>query len=204
MDNAPPPAALPQFKRLTDESLKRLREEYHQLVAEKKLQKAEKAAQSDKVSTSGIGEKKRGPKKSFFEMFGKEAFPRKRPAPQPLMHGSVEPLDSLEKVIGHQPTLPGDEETADIDEEEEDDKGQNVKPKPNWALVAGKKLPPALDDYFDKKLYAGVPLEEIDEYYKGQEVRKHTRVYTFLILINSFTPYVFILQMYLTTCCQLS
>lgn len=161
MDKSPPPA-LPQFKLLTAESIKRLREERQQLEAEKRAEK--------KTQTKAGVKKHGGAKKSFFDMFGKEAFPKKRPTHPPPPR-ATETLDPLKKVLGPQPMLPGDEEDENREQEEEDEKGKSSKPKANWALVAGKKLPPALDDYFEPKLISGRPLEEIDEYYKGREVR---------------------------------
>ena len=188
MENTEPPPAMPQFKRLTAESLKRLREERLQLKAEQKARKAERSKENSEAAAEKSGGKKRGAKKSIFDMLGKEAFPRKRPMHPPPSRGGAEPLDPLEKMLGPQPTLPGDEEDEDRNEdEEEDEEGNTAKPKANWALVAGKKLPPALDDYFEPKLFSGVPLEEIDEYYKGREVCKHTLVSLLTLQIDLTT-----------------
>ena len=189
----PPPPAMPQFKRLSAESLRCLREERQQLDAEKKVRKAERTKEKENSDATAekSGGKKRGAKKSIFDMLGKEAFPRKRPSHPAPTRGGSEPLDPLEKMLGPQPTLPGDEEDEDRNEDdEEDEEGNNAKPKANWALVAGKKLPPALDDYFDPKLFSGTPLEEIDDYYKGREVCKdckHNLVPQFTLRIDLTT-----------------
>lgn len=48
-------------------------------------------------------------------------------------------------------------------------KKREEEKKPNSAFEAGKKLPPYIAGYFPKKL-AGVPIEDIDEYYADKKV----------------------------------
>ena len=61
-------------------------------------------------------------------------------------------------------------EKAEEDSDDEDEPTHPEEPpKPNPKLVAGSKLPPSLEDYFEPE-HVGRPLEDIDEFYQNKKV----------------------------------
>ena len=65
-------------------------------------------------------------------------------------------------------SIPVDEEL--LDSASDDDNVQEMPDRANPMLVAGKKLIPPLSNRFCARRYTGIPLQEMDDFYRYKNV----------------------------------